>query len=458
MPQRIERVKRLHAARVAFPGRVEQAVDVAEGDDLPAGSHRSETVRLCNRVEVAISHVVPLNGGDMSITEVLTEGLRTRFPSIALQMRTTQALAARNYYPGEEWLPSLELFARPTRPIPKLWRLQEQVTYGRVLSRGEAALPEAGRASIERLLDANAVVATGGTYLVEQYSLLPKLVEWQIAARNRRPVLFYTQSLGPFRSRINRREVSRALAQSPLILLRDDRSREHLKDLGVPLDNVHVAADAAFAKVPERAKFALPVDGRDLHLGISVRQWPVGAGLRSRPVRRFAAKVSEAVTQLVRGLPAHVTFLSTCQGAPEYWIDDSLLARAVAADLPQDVRRRVEVDSSFHRPNEFRNIVSTFDIYIATRLHAAILGLTAGTPVVPIAYEFKTHEVFRDLTGNGSALDIQKFCAQDLVDRVHLLLRDADRLFPALEDGLARQRASAHDAQRLLEECLLSVL
>jgi colanic acid/amylovoran biosynthesis protein len=415
-------------------------------------------VRLCNWVEVAISHVVPLNGGDMSITEVLTEGLRARFPSIALQMRTTQATAAPNYYPGEEWLPSLELFARPTHPIPKLWRLQEQVTYGRVLSRGEAALSDPGRAAIERLLSACAVVATGGTYLVEQYSLLPKLVEWEIAARNRLPVLFYTQSLGPFHSRINRKAVSRVLAGSPLILLRDDRSREHLKDLGVPLENVRVAADAAFAKAPERPKFALPAAGGHLHLGVSVRQWPVGAGLRSRPVRRFAAKLGEALTQLVRKLPADVTFISTCQGSPEYWIDDSLLALAVAADLPQDVRRRVEVDSSFHTPGEFRAIVATFDVYVATRLHAAILGLTAGTPVVPIAYEFKTHEVFRELTGKGSALDIHEFNAQDLVDHVDTLLRDADRTFPALEDGLARQRASAHDAQRLLEERLLSVL
>jgi len=409
-------------------------------------------------MEVAISHVVPLNGGDMAITEVLTEGLRSRFPSIALQMRTTQASAAGSYYPGEEWLPSLELLARPTHPIPKLSPLQERVAYGRFTSRGEAALSDSSRATIERLLDASAVVATGGTYLVEQYSLLPKLIEWEIATRNRRPVFFYTQSLGPFRSRINRQAIRRTLAESPLILLRDERSREHLKDIGVPLENVHVAADAAFAKAPERTKFTLPPAGGDLHLGVSVRQWPVGASLRSRPVRRFAAKLGEALTQLVRDLPADVTFISTCQGAPEYWIDDSLLARAVATELPQDVRRRVDVDSSFHTPDEFRAIVATLDVYVATRLHAAILGLTAGTPVVPIAYEFKTHEVFRSLTGTGSALDIREFSAHDLVDRVHTLIHDADRLMPPLEDGLARQRASANDAQRLLEEHLLRVL
>jgi hypothetical protein len=69
-------------------------------------------------MEVAISHVAPLNGGDMAITELLTEGLRGRFPSIALQLHTTQATAARDYYPGEDWLPSLEVFARPTHPIP----------------------------------------------------------------------------------------------------------------------------------------------------------------------------------------------------------------------------------------------------------------------------------------------------------------------------------------------------
>lgn len=394
----------------------------------------------------------------MAITEVLTSGLRARVPSISLQMRTTQAPAAPAYYPHEEWLPSLEVFAHPRTAIPKLWRLQERFIFKRVLSNGAAALPSTGRETLERLLEARAVIATGGTYLVEQYSLLPKLIEWEIASRNGLPVLFYTQSLGPFRRRINRAVVSRVLAGSPLILLRDAKSRQHLQDLGVPLENVHVAADAAFAKAPEPPRFTLPVDGSDLHIGVSVRQWPVGAGLRSRPVRVFAAKVSEALTQLVRTMPAHVTFLSTCQGAPEYWIDDSLLARSIAASLPQDVRLRVEVDCAFHTPDEFREKVGSFDVYVTTRLHAAILGLTAGTPVVPIAYEFKTHELFQGLTDGGTALDIRDFSSEELVARVRSLVLDADRLLPALQDGAERYRASALQGQRLLEDRLLSVV
>ena len=43
------------------------------------------------------------------------------------------------------------------------------------------------------------------------------------------------------------------------------------------------------------------------------------------------------------------------------------------------------------------NLLQEMDFIIATRLHMSILGLISGTLVFPIAYEFKTIELYHSL-------------------------------------------------------------
>jgi colanic acid/amylovoran biosynthesis protein len=69
----------------------------------------------------------------------------------------------------------------------------------------------------------------------------------------------------------------------------------------------------------------------------------------------------------------------------------------VVGHLPPTVARSVDVDGSWHDPPALRRRLGTFDLVVATRLHAGILALTAGVPVFPIAYEFKTDELYERL-------------------------------------------------------------
>ena len=67
------------------------------------------------------------------------------------------------------------------------------------------------------------------------------------------------------------------------------------------------------------------------------------------------------------------------------------------ATLPDEIRARVRVDGDFHTPDELLELLRDFDWVVATRMHLAILTLGVGTPVLPIAYEFKTTELFKSL-------------------------------------------------------------
>ena len=121
----------------------------------------------------------------------------------------------------------------------------------------------------------------------------------------------------------------------------------------------------------------------------------------------YCAVMAELVKDLIERRGAHLTFISTCQGAPEYWTDDSRMAEQIVSRLPERLRRDARIDHRFRRPNELIDALSSFDLTIATRLHAAILSLCAGTPVLPIAYEFKTSELFQRFGLGDAVIDIE---------------------------------------------------
>ena len=200
---------------------------------------------------------------------------------------------------------------------------------------------------------------------------------------------------------------------------RDERSASHLRDLGVSPQHVRVYPDAAFALCP-------PSDlvrsaGSPLRIAVSVRTWRHFSGSDpSDSEARYFRMVAAGVTRLVRNYGAQVTFLSTCQGQPEYWADDSCTAESVTAFLDPDVVSQVRIDGAFRQPGELLSELTKYDAIIATRMHMAILGICAGVPVLPIAYEFKTRELFRELGLEEWVTDIEdadEVAFSDLVER-----------------------------------------
>jgi colanic acid/amylovoran biosynthesis protein len=160
------------------------------------------------------------------------------------------------------------------------------------------------------------------------------------------------------------------------------------------------------------------------------------------------------VTALVRERGAEVVFLSTCQGVPEYLYDDAQVADHIRDRLDADVQRAVHVDHDFHSPATLMQTLRGFDFALSTRMHMAILGLCAGLPVLPIAYEFKTTEVYKSL-GQGewvtdiSAIERESFIA--------LALRFADHFAEfriAVAPRVLEQAASARLAGALIAQRL----
>jgi colanic acid/amylovoran biosynthesis protein len=419
-------------------------------------------------MKIIISNTVILNGGDAAILISIIKILQSTFGNeVEFVIYDSQPETAKKYYSAfnlrqliyDQSIGSLKirLIGRIVKLISQ-WRLKIAAWW---IQRNQCAL---GRllTSLEEytsLLDyksADLIVSTGGTYLVENYGLKPRFFDYQISLLFCQPLIFFTQSLGPFEQSGNRRTLTSIFNRSALILLRDRQSAKHLEKLVTQQSKISVVADAAFALANcETLEAAKNVQGDNppSSIAISVRDWRYFKTVDPETgISKYIQALVALTQHLVEKYQANITYISSCQGIPEYWKDDSEFALNITSQLPPEIAPFVTVNRDFHDPETLVQLIGKYDLVIATRLHMAILSLGAGVPVFPIIYEFKTEELFSKLGQQAWMIDIEEMDATILIERVNSLIDALPQIRHQLFTKIQQERASAWQASNLVQQ------
>jgi len=428
-------------------------------------------------MKIIISNTVTLNGGDAAILNALIYVLRENFGSkTEFVVYDNQPRIANRYYPELNFRKLIYLsindlsnhfsskFIKHFKPIRELWSWVNCLRFYfavwcwcnrlRILAR--ILLKKHELEDLISYESADIIISTGGTYLVENYDFSSRIFDYKISILMNKPLVFFTQSLGPFSNRCNRRDLSKIFRDSLLIFLRDEKSREHLMDLGVDMRKVYVFPDIAFASpINEISKEDTAIKfykKQPLNVGISVRYWPFFKQVdKTIGMKNYMEVISKTVTNLKTKYNASVTFVSTCQGIPDYWADDSKVALEIWSGLPDNIKKDVIVNHSFHTTLELLGILASFDMVIATRMHMAILSLIAGTPVISIAYEFKTKELFKQLGLAEWTQDIETLETESFQKVVDSFLRQFPENSEDVFNRVAEERERAIDSGQLVK-------
>lgn len=413
-------------------------------------------------MKAVLTNTVALNGGDAAIMLAIMRALDAcAGRSIEWVVCDGHPTVASRYYPGITFVPTAH--AAVTRaaaaalrgPLirlekPMMQRAVPAVMRGARYRPVRRLLPAAAADVVAAYDSADLVVSTGGTYLVEHYDLAPRIRELQLIQRLGRPLILYTQSLGPLRDPDNRRQLAAVCDYARVILVRDAPSRRHVLELGISPDRCRVVPDCAFGLYQQPNGTERRPSDAPLAVAISVRAWRHFQRARADDgMRRYREAVGGLIAHLVRVYGARVTLISTCQGIPEYWADDSAVGVEIRDALPPDVAPSVLVDRAFHSPVALLDVLRGYDLAVATRMHFSILALMAHVPVIAVAYEFKTTELFHDLGLADLVTDIEAVDAPHLCAMADRALGRRDALVDHLRRVLPEQRAAALTAARL---------
>lgn len=403
---------------------------------------------------IAITNTVLSNGGDAAIALGMVRSIEAAMDEkIEYVVFDSQPTLIANRFPEFAIRPSAYNQAWSHNASGLVQRIMRRLKWSvmpswmrRAADRIAAGGPQNGE-PLNELAQADMIISTGGTYLVEQYWLGPRLLEFDLLERLGSTYLLFTQSLGPFTKPKVRRQMKGVLSNAALTMVRDPRSQKHALDVA-PKANVEIRADAAFALADphalEDAKGRAIDRSKRMRVGISVREWSHFSGQSAEAgMAAYRAAIGGLVEHLIEKHDADIRFVSTCQGLPSYRYDDSKVADAILSELPQAAQERVSVCTEYLRPEQVMEEVAACDIVVATRMHMAILSLCAGTPVLPIAYEFKTNEVFSRLNMSGHVQDIDSITSEKLIDGFRNLIDTLPQIRNELFNRVEAERQDA---------------
>jgi colanic acid/amylovoran biosynthesis protein len=397
-------------------------------------------------VKILITNIVTLNAGDAAILYAMIDNLRAAFGNdTEFVVYDKHGDAPARYYPELEFRKLLYL----TRESPDVrFKLGRWAIKHNVPLLPQLLLNNTARRDLLEYKNADLIVSSGCTYLVENYSLDARIFDYQISLYFDKPLVFFTQSLGPFAKSSNRKALTPIFAKSIAILVRDERSLRHVVDLGTSKTKIHVAADAAFAlsdlEALESAKLPVARSRERLRVVISVREWRHFKSVDpAEGMTQYIDALRAVSHHLVEKHNAEITYLSTCQGMPEYWTDDAKLAQQIVDGLPETTRQSVSVEANFHHPADLAKLLKNYDLVIATRMHMAIIALGVGTPVLPIAYEFKMQELFERLGQARWVQDMETLLPDTLIGAVDQFLAELPEVRGQLFTAVQQERASA---------------
>ena len=207
-------------------------------------------------------------------------------------------------------------------------------------------------------------------------------------------VVVVSQSLGPFKwySRFLTRY---CLNRTPRIYIREQRTSDLLRELGIEPSRIALAPDLAFclpAASDERAREVLPPEvTRTLSntarpvIGISVSC--LVRGLETDGARAYVANMARIIAFINSRYHA-VILLVPHVVTPSSWGGDDV---AVVTDLVEIMRRRADVfaltgDLS---ASDIKAAIGRCNLFLAARMHAAIAALSSDVPTIMLSWSHK---------------------------------------------------------------------
>ncbi len=298
---------------------------------------------------------------------------------------------------------------------------------------GVRAVPRDFQSADTALREADLFISGGGGLIQDATSWRSPLYYLKLLAMARRrglPVACIGHSVGPLRRWWVRALTRRALEHVGVLAVRDHRSLEILRALGLRRE-VEVTADLAFL---------LPRPG---DRGVEATAGGKAARASQSPSAAIAVRRMPGEDR-GRGREIAVAAVAACRAAslrpvlvPMQHPEDLELAEeaARATLVGEVVRERLTA-------REMLALLAGFDLVVGMRLHALIFAAIAGVPMVGISYDPKVDGLMGELD-LSPATSAAEFRSEALEEAVRVAWEAREDLSRRLTAQAARLRAAA---------------
>lgn len=236
-----------------------------------------------------------------------------------------------------------------------------------------------------------------------------------------KPVMVYANGIGPIERKLNRFLSKHILNNVDLITLRDERSMEYVKELGIKNKNTFVTADPVFtleADSIDRVEEIFDIEGipRDKKLiGVSIRQW--------KRSKNLVPIMVDAINYMVEKYNVNILLV------PMHYPED--------LDISMEIKNLVDkncfVIKEKYSVEEIMGVIRDFEIIIAMRLHSLIYAANQEVPMIGLSYDPKVDGILKSL-GMGSICNVEDFTLEELKTKIDYVIENKDTLKERLKE------------------------
>ena len=271
------------------------------------------------------------------------------------------------------------------------------------------------------------------------------------AHRKGKRMACFNVGAGPVDTDAGRKMLRDVAELMDFITVRDEESIAIFRDVGVKNPNIVLAADAAVNVRPVNprcAKDILRQSGIDPEapiLAVNVNRYlDTWARPRREPMgqERFLDIFSEALNAVAGETGAQVLAIATQHHDAQ--ITEELIGR-VDGSL-----RKAWIGNVEHDHYELKGVMGACDLLFSMRLHSSILGASAGTPVLGLAYQPKVSYFFNCLGLPERCIGFDRFTREELVEHLRTGWDDRDRDREILAVRIPQLQADARKAAEVV--------
>ncbi len=255
-----------------------------------------------------------------------------------------------------------------------------------------------------------------------------------------KPVVFYSQGVGPVRTFWGRKMMRLVANCVDLITVRDEESLSELKLLQITRPPIHVTADTALCLQPEEIDLhlgqeilaGLALDQNKPLVGFSVRHWK-----DCQDYKRIIARAGDYLSE--HGM--QVLFL------PMHYPGDVEISQEIA-DLMQYPCTVIDRELNFR---EMFSLMRHLRAVIGMRLHFLVFAALLNIPMTGISYDPKV-ESFLNLVQMPLGGQVENLQEAELLQAINRMFKEETLLKANLTEKIPRLRQDALQSAELVVE------
>jgi polysaccharide pyruvyl transferase CsaB len=283
------------------------------------------------------------------------------------------------------------------------------------------------------LAEADLFISGGGSLLQDvtgSFSVPYYLGLAWLAKMQGTKTVYYAQGAGPLNKGWSRKLTALSLNRFELLGVRDQGSKDLLKNSGVKKE-IELTVDPVFALYDPLNNKRQQIKGQ-IEVGISVRPWSVD----------YLTELAEALNQFAHGKNIKYILFPMHQGSDDQislQLQDKLEAETEICELPQ-------------KPEAALNSFSQLDLFVGVRLHSLIFALLNQVPLLALSYDPKIEGLMAELD-YLPLIKLEDLKAAEAAERLEAIFAERYSLRKKIKEFLQQKKTEAKNfAELVLEE------